>query len=53
MEKELKKRLSRYETQVLEAYLSGMDYREIAETLGKTPKSADNALQRIRKKMTE
>lgn len=53
MEKELKKRLSRYETQVLEAYLSGMDYREIAEMLGKTPKSADNALQRIRKKMTE
>lgn len=53
MQKELKKRLSKYETQVLEAYLNGMGYREIGEMLGKTPKSIDNALQRIKKKMTE
>lgn len=53
MRQALEKRLSRYEKQVVEAYLTGMDYREIAEMLGKTPKSIDNALQRIRKKMTE
>lgn len=53
IQKKLKKRLSKYETQVLEAYLNGMGYREIGGMLGKTPKSIDNALQRIRKKMTE
>lgn len=50
---ELKKRLSRFETQVLEAYLDGMGYREIGELLKKEPKAIDNALQRIRKKMAE
>ncbi len=52
MEKELNKRLSAYERQILEYYLSGKDYQEIAELLGKAPKSVDNALQRIRKKMS-
>ena len=31
--------------------LKGRSYVEIAETLGKTPKSIDNALQRIKKKV--
>lgn len=53
MQRELKKRLSKFETQVLEAYLNGMGYREIGEMLGKSPKSIDNALQRIKKKMAE
>lgn len=53
MQRELRKRLSKFETQVLEAYLNGMGYREIGEMLGKSPKSIDNALQRIKKKMTE
>ncbi len=43
--------LSPYENSVLSAYLQGMDYLQIAENLGKTPKSVDNALQRIRSKV--
>ena len=54
-EKELQRRirakLSPLEGQVLDGYLSGMDYREIAEELGKPPKSIDNALQRIKTKI--
>ena len=45
--------LSPMEKKVMNLYISGMDYREIASALGKTPKSIDNALQRIRKKSTE
>lgn len=51
IQKELKRRLSRYETQVLEAYLDGKGHREIGELLGKSPKSVGNALQRIKRKM--
>ena len=43
--------LSPLEKQVCDRYLQGMDYRQIAEGLGKTPKSIDNALQRIRGKI--
>ncbi len=43
--------LSPYENRVLEAYLQGLDYLQIAENLNKTPKSVDNALQRIRTKV--
>lgn len=43
--------LSPLEKKVCDLYLEGMDYRQIAESIGKTPKSVDNALQRIRKKM--
>ena len=39
------------EKQVCDLYLQGMDYRQIAQELGKTPKSIDNALQRIRGKV--
>ena len=53
MQKKLKKRLSKYEKLVLDAYLGGKGYREIGELLGKSPKSIDNALQRIKKKMAE
>lgn len=35
------------ENQVLEYYLAGNGYGEIAQIMGKTPKSIDNALQRI------
>lgn len=45
--------LSRLEKQVLALYLEGLDYREIAERLGRTPKQTDNALQRIRRKSQE
>lgn len=43
--------LSAYEKQVLEMYMGGNDYTVIAEMLGKSPKSVDNALQRIRTKI--
>lgn len=43
--------LSPYERKVLALYLDGMDYIEIAAALQKSPKSADNALQRIRAKV--
>ena len=39
------------ENQVLEYYLAGNGYGEIAELMGKTPKSIDNALRRIRTKI--
>ena len=43
--------LSPLEKQVCDLYLQGMDYRQIADYLDKTPKSIDNALQRIRNKI--
>lgn len=43
--------LSPLEKQVCDLYLQGMDYRQIADHLGKTPKAIDNALQRIRGKI--
>lgn len=43
--------LSEFECKVLDLYLDGDNYQEIAHHLGKTPKSIDNALQRIRRKV--
>ncbi|MBQ2160560.1 MAG: sigma-70 family RNA polymerase sigma factor [Firmicutes bacterium] len=40
------------ETQVLRGKIRGLSYQEIAEELGKSPKTIDNAIQRIRKKIT-
>lgn len=40
------------ENKVWAALLQGLSYREIAERLGKTPKSIDNAIQRIKKKLS-
>ncbi|MCR5293804.1 MAG: sigma-70 family RNA polymerase sigma factor [Lachnospiraceae bacterium] len=42
--------LSRLELLVFDLYLKGRDYREIARELDKSPKSIDNAIQRIRQK---
>lgn len=47
---QLKESLSPLEDHVLYLHLMGTDYRRIAELLGKSPKSIDNALQRIRGK---
>jgi RNA polymerase sporulation-specific sigma factor len=47
----LKEILSPFEQQVCDLYLQGMDYRQIAERMEKSPKSIDNALQRIRGKI--
>lgn len=53
LEQEITGTLSLMENQVLEYYLDGNGYTEIAEMMGKTPKSIDNALQRIRAKLKE
>ena len=47
---QLKELLSPLENHVLYLHLMGTDYRTIAELLGKSPKSVDNALQRIKTK---
>ena len=49
----LEQLLSPMEKQVCDLYLQGMDYRQVAEYMGKSPKSIDNALQRIRKKISD
>lgn len=43
--------LSDFEKQVLEAFLDGKSYQEIAELLGRHVKSIDNALQRVKRKL--
>ena len=53
LEQEITATLSPMENQVLEYYLAGNGYGEIARIMGKTPKSIDNALQRIRIKIRE
>ena len=47
------KKLSKFERQVLEGYLAGKSYDELAEAFGKPYKSIDNAIQRIRKKLRD
>lgn len=43
--------LSSLETEVLDLYVEGRSYAEIAELLGRRVKSIDNALQRIKRKL--
>ena len=43
--------LSPFENKVLDLYLDGLSYREIAQRLDKEPKAVDNAVQRIRRKL--
>ena len=45
--------LSSFEQTVLYLYVKGNSYREISEILKKEPKSIDNALQRLKKKMVD
>ena len=45
--------LSRFESGVLQLYLEGMSYKEMAARLGKPEKSVDNAVQRIRKNLAQ
>lgn len=51
IEKAIESELSSFERQVLDLYLTGMKYTEIARVLGKDDKSTDNALQRCRSKI--
>ncbi len=45
--------LSDFEMRVLELYLAGSSYQEIALELGKSAKSIDNALQRTKRKIDD
>ena len=46
-------RLSKMEREVLFYYLRDYNYNQIAAALNKEPKAVDNALQRIKKKLTQ
>ncbi|MGN0436229.1 MAG: sigma-70 family RNA polymerase sigma factor [Wujia sp.] len=48
----IKTKLSPYEKKVLILYFDGLSYSEIGDRLGKTAKSVNNALQRIRNKIS-
>lgn len=50
IEKAIDKALSNFEKQVLNRYINGESYMEIAQKLDAPVKSVDNAIQRIRKK---
>lgn len=45
------KELSSFEKQVLDLYITGMSYSQIAKVLARDEKSADNALQRLKAKL--
>jgi len=47
------KLLSKLEHKVLTLYLDGLSCHEIAGVLGRSPKSVDNAVQRIRRKLSQ
>lgn len=53
LQKKISDYLSPMENKVLDLYLKGVGYVEIGRILGKSPKSIDNALQRIRTKIRE
>ncbi len=50
VEERIQENLSSFEKQVLEKYIQGESYVDIAEKLNSPVKSIDNAIQRIRKK---
>lgn len=52
IESSINKRLSKLEQEVVTLYIDGNNYHQIAETLGKSAKSIDNALQRIKNKLS-
>lgn len=47
----IEKELSSFEKQVLDLYLTGMSYSQIAKVLSRDEKSTDNALQRLKAKI--
>ncbi|MBP5198442.1 MAG: sigma-70 family RNA polymerase sigma factor, partial [Lachnospiraceae bacterium] len=51
LEQVIEKELSSFENEVLELMLTGLNYVEIARILGKTDKSVDNCIQRIKGKI--
>lgn len=53
LEYRLVRQLSAFEKKVFELFIEGKRYTEIAEELQKSPKSIDNALQRIKTKLNQ
>lgn len=47
----IEKELSSFEKQVLDLYITGMSYSQIARVLSRDVKSTDNALQRLKTKL--
>ena len=52
LEHAIEQKLSSLEQRVVHLYIDGHDYQQIAKILGKSAKSIDNALQRIKKKLS-
>lgn len=51
LEKTIETELSDFEKQVLDLYMTGMSYSQIARVLGREEKATDNALQRLKTKI--
>ncbi len=51
LERIMENELSSFEKQVVELYVTGMSYAQIAKVLGRDEKATDNAIQRIKTKM--
>ena len=51
LEEAIERELSDFEHQVLDLYITGMSYTEIAKVLGRDEKATDNALQRLKGKI--
>ena len=49
----LEGQLSGFEASILRLYLNGLSYSAIAAEVNKSPKSVDNAVQRIRRKLAQ
>ena len=52
IERALEKSLRKFEWVVIKMYIDGDGYREIASRMDKKPKTIDNALQRIKNKVS-
>lgn len=51
LERMIEEELSDFEKQVLDLYITGMSYSQIAKVLGRDEKATDNALQRLKAKI--
>ena len=51
LEEAIDRELSDFERQVLDLYMTGMSYTQIARVLGRDEKATDNALQRLKAKI--
>ncbi|MBQ7918413.1 MAG: RNA polymerase sporulation sigma factor SigH [Lachnospiraceae bacterium] len=51
LERRIEQELSDFEKQVLDLYITGMSYSQIAKVLGRDEKATDNALQRLKNKI--